>query len=162
MCSRFLENSNETTLLLLYSFFSYAYCCWFTWNVFDVIVYCVHLVICAFAYISIPLFLMLIAVGLLGTCSMWLCIVCTLLFVRSHTYLYLFLSCLLLLIYMERVRCNCVLCTHCYLCVRLLIYTFFSHAFCCWFTWNVFDVIVSVYLCRVLDCFHFRNNILKI
>ena len=41
---------------------------------------CVHIVVCAFAYLSIPFFLMLVIVGLLGTCSMYLlvciCVVC--------------------------------------------------------------------------------------
>ena len=42
--------------------------------------------------------------------------------------------------------CFCVFCTHCCLCVRTLVYPFFSHACCYWFTWNKFDVFVSVYL----------------
>ena len=38
------------------------------------------------------------------------------------------------------------LCTHFCLCVCILVYSFFSHACCCWFTCNKFDVSVSVYL----------------
>ena len=30
----------------------------------------------------------------------------------------------------------CALCTHCCLCVLILVYPYFSHACCCCFTWN--------------------------
>ena len=38
-----------------------------------------------------------------------------------------------------------VYCVHsAYCCVRILVYPIFSNACCCWFTWNEFDVFVSV------------------
>ena len=45
----------------------------------------------------------------------------------------------------------CVLCTHCCLCIRILVYLFFSYTCCCWFTGNKFDVFVSVvFVCRLM------------
>ena len=48
----------------------------------------------------------------------------------------------------------CVLCTHCCLCFHILIYTFFSHTCCCWFTWKKFDVCVSVFFYIDITLFH--------
>ena len=55
----------------------------------------------------------------------------------------------------------CILCKHCCLFGRILVYPFFSHSCCCWFTGNEFNVFVSVtfvYRLMLDDITDFADN----
>ena len=72
-----LENSFVTKLLFMYTLLS---------------VYYVHIVLCAFAYLSIPFSLIIVVGGLLGTCSMYLLVCsCAVYYIFSVCDLTLFL-----------------------------------------------------------------------
>ena len=64
-----LENSFATTLLFVYTL---------------LFVHSAHIVVCAFAYLSIPFSFILVVVVLLGTCSMYLCRVLYCFYLRNN------------------------------------------------------------------------------